>query len=163
MSVSDVQQSDPVLYIYTSFFSYYLPSYSITSDWTEFPVLYNRTSLLLHSKCNGLHLLNASSPSIPLPPSPPWQLQVCSLCLWVSHRQIPYDTTYMWNLKYGANEPVYRIETMGSLRTRDCALCFTYHNSFNLMTCPPVGIVTSLYRWRKQGLEKLTCPEPQTQ
>ena len=26
-------------------------------------------------------------------------------------RQIPYDTTYMWNLKYGTNEPIYKIET----------------------------------------------------
>ena len=23
-------------------------------------------------------------------------------------RQIPYDITYMWNLKYGTNEPIYR-------------------------------------------------------
>ena len=26
-------------------------------------------------------------------------------------RQIPYDTTYMWDLKYGTNEPVYKTET----------------------------------------------------
>ena len=26
-------------------------------------------------------------------------------------RQIPYDTTYMWNLKYDTNEPIYEIET----------------------------------------------------
>lgn len=25
-------------------------------------------------------------------------------------RQMPYDITYMWNLKYGTNEPIYRIE-----------------------------------------------------
>ena len=25
-------------------------------------------------------------------------------------RQIPYDTTYMWNLKYGTNEPIYKME-----------------------------------------------------
>ena len=23
----------------------------------------------------------------------------------------PYDITYMWNLKYGTNEPIYKIET----------------------------------------------------
>ena len=23
-------------------------------------------------------------------------------------RQIPYDITYMWNLKYGTNEPTYK-------------------------------------------------------
>ena len=26
-------------------------------------------------------------------------------------RQIPYDITYLWNLKYGANEPIYKTET----------------------------------------------------
>ena len=26
-------------------------------------------------------------------------------------RQIPYDITYMWNLKYGTNETIYKIET----------------------------------------------------
>ena len=25
-------------------------------------------------------------------------------------RQIPYDITYMWNLKYGTNEPFHRKE-----------------------------------------------------
>ena len=25
-------------------------------------------------------------------------------------RQIPYDITYMWNLKCGANEPIYKTE-----------------------------------------------------
>ena len=28
-----------------------------------------------------------------------------------SERQIPYGITYMWNLIYGTNEPIYRIET----------------------------------------------------
>ena len=26
-------------------------------------------------------------------------------------RQIPYDVTYMWNLKYGTNEHIYKTET----------------------------------------------------
>ena len=26
-------------------------------------------------------------------------------------RQIPYDITYMWNLKCGTDEPIYRTET----------------------------------------------------
>ena len=26
-------------------------------------------------------------------------------------RQIPYDITYMWNLKYDTNEPFYKTET----------------------------------------------------
>ena len=25
-------------------------------------------------------------------------------------RQIPYDITYMWNLKYDTNEPIYKTE-----------------------------------------------------
>ena len=26
-------------------------------------------------------------------------------------KQIPYDITYMWNLKYGTNEPIYKTIT----------------------------------------------------
>ena len=26
-------------------------------------------------------------------------------------RQIPYDITYIWNLKHGTNKPIYKIET----------------------------------------------------
>ena len=26
-------------------------------------------------------------------------------------RQIPYDITYMWNLKYNTNEHIYKMET----------------------------------------------------
>ena len=26
-------------------------------------------------------------------------------------RQIPYNITYMWNLNYDTNEPIYRTET----------------------------------------------------
>ena len=28
-----------------------------------------------------------------------------------SELQIPYDITYMWNLKYDTNEPIYETET----------------------------------------------------
>ena len=28
----------------------------------------------------------------------------------VRKRQIPYDMTYMWNLKYGTKEPIYKTE-----------------------------------------------------
>ena len=55
-------------YIYIHcFFSYCLPSLPIPRDWTQFPVLYSRTSLPIHSKCNSLHLPTPNSPSIPLP------------------------------------------------------------------------------------------------
>ena len=26
-------------------------------------------------------------------------------------RQIPYDSTYLWNLKYNTNEPIYKIDS----------------------------------------------------
>ena len=29
----------------------------------------------------------------------------------VRKRQIPYDITYMWNLKYNTNEHIYKTET----------------------------------------------------
>ena len=82
LSISTVHQNDPVIHIYTFFYSYYLPSCSITSDWIYFPMLYNRISLLIHSKCYCLPLLTPKFQSIPLPPLP-WQPQVCSLCLWI--------------------------------------------------------------------------------
>ena len=36
------------------------------------------------------------------------QLEMITL---VEKRQIPYDITYMYNLKYGTKEPVYKTET----------------------------------------------------
>ena len=30
-------------------------------------------------------------------------------------RQIPYDITYMWNLKYDTNELIYRTETISQI------------------------------------------------
>ena len=44
---------------------------SITGCWIYFPVLYIRTLLLIHSKCNSLHLPNPNSQSISLLPSLP--------------------------------------------------------------------------------------------
>ena len=38
------------------------------------------------------------------------QLEILILCE-VRKRQIPYDITYMWNVKYGTNEPIYKTET----------------------------------------------------
>ena len=35
-------------------------------------------------------------------------------CKWSKskrERQIPYDITYMWNLKYDVSEPIYETET----------------------------------------------------
>ena len=70
-------------HICTLLFSYYLPSCSIPRDWIWFPGLYSRTSWLIHSECNSLHLLTPNSQSIPFTLPAPWQSQVCSPCLWV--------------------------------------------------------------------------------
>ena len=35
-----------------------------------------------------------------------------------SERQIPYDITYMWNLKYDTNEPVLGTETIRGMENR---------------------------------------------
>lgn len=46
------------LYTYMHYFSHhYPPSWSITSNWIYFPVLYRRIPLPIHSKCNSFHLL----------------------------------------------------------------------------------------------------------
>ena len=40
--ISAVQQSDPVIHIYTFFLLYHLPSCPTPRDWTQFPVLCGR-------------------------------------------------------------------------------------------------------------------------
>ena len=39
------------------------------------------------------------------------QLEILIISKSERERQIPYDITYMWNLKYGTNDPIYRTET----------------------------------------------------
>ena len=51
---------------YILLFLYYLPRYS-SLRLDIVPVLYNRTSLLIHSKCNSLLLLTSNSQSVPFP------------------------------------------------------------------------------------------------
>ena len=34
-------------------------------------------------------------------------------------RQIPYDITYMWNLKYDTNEHIYETETDSQIQSTD--------------------------------------------
>ena len=68
--------SNQVIPIYTLFF-FYLPSCSIPRDLIQFLVLSSRTSSLIHSKYNSLHLLNSNFPSIHLPP--PFPLAITSL------------------------------------------------------------------------------------
>ena len=39
------------------------------------------------------------------------ELEILILSKSKRERQIPYAMTYMWNLKYGTDEPIYRRET----------------------------------------------------
>ena len=59
MPISAVQQSDPVIHVYTFFFSYYLPAWATPRDWISLPVQQDLTAL--HSKGNSLHLLTSNS------------------------------------------------------------------------------------------------------
>ena len=34
--------------------------------------------------------------------------------------EIPYDITYMWNLKYGTDDPIYKTETDHGHREQTC-------------------------------------------
>ena len=89
--VSTVLKSDPVICIGTFPFLYYLPSWSIPRDQLQVPVLQSRTSLLIQSKCNCLHLLTPNSQSIPLPPLSPQQTTIRSsmtLSLFLFYRQV---------------------------------------------------------------------------
>ena len=33
-------------------------------------------------------------------------------------KQIPYDSTYMWSLQYGTNEPIYKTERLTDIENR---------------------------------------------
>jgi len=73
----------------TLLFLCYLPSCSITSDWIEFPVLYSRTSLLIHPQGNSLHLLTPDSEYILLPPlclatTSLFSLSICSFLFCIA-------------------------------------------------------------------------------
>ena len=39
------------------------------------------------------------------------QLEIITLSKSERERQIPYDITYTWNLKYDTDEPIYKTET----------------------------------------------------
>ena len=36
-----------------------------------------------------------------------------------NERQIPFDISYMWNLKYGTNKPIYKTETDSQTQRTD--------------------------------------------
>ena len=72
-------------FIYIFPFLHYLPSWSIPGDWIEFPVLYSKASLLIHSACNSLQLLTPNSESItlPLPPALAFSSSLKSLSVFL--------------------------------------------------------------------------------
>ena len=99
-------KSDPVIHVYIHSFSHIL-SCSITMIGYS---LCAGPHLLIHSKCNSLHLLTPNSQSIPLSPPPLWQSQVCSPCLWVCFCSvdrlicailyIPHISDIIWYLSF---------------------------------------------------------------
>ena len=50
-------------------------------------------------------------------------LEIIILTKSERERQIPYDITYMWNLKYGTKEPMYKTETDSQTQRSDLWLC----------------------------------------
>ena len=60
-------------------------NFCCTAQWPnliQFPVLFSRTSMPIHFKCNSLHPPTQNSLSLPLPPPPPQQQEVCSPWPW---------------------------------------------------------------------------------
>ena len=93
--------------IYTYIFFLMLSSIIFYPKRLDIVLCAIRTSLLIHSKCNNLHLPPPNSPSIPLPPPDPLpQPQVCSLSvsLFLFCRQVHLcrilDSTYKWYHMY---------------------------------------------------------------
>ena len=80
VAISAIQQKKS---IYIFFFSYYLPSCSIPRNWIQFLCCtIGPHSLFILSVIVCIYQPPNSHPSYSLP-HPPWQPQVCSLCLWV--------------------------------------------------------------------------------
>ena len=79
------------------------------SDQIQFPVIYSRIPVPIHSKCNSQHLLTPNSHSLPLQ-GPPLFSKSMSLFLFCrqfhlchllkKERQIPYDVTYLESNKW---------------------------------------------------------------
>ena len=46
-------------------------------------------------------------------------MQPESLMLSKSERQVPYNITYMWNLKYNTKEPIYKTEIISQTTRTD--------------------------------------------
>ena len=99
VAISAVQHTHTHTHTHTHSFSHTIFHPVLLQDWTWFSVLYSRTPLLIHSKCNSLHLPTPNLPSIPVPPHTllptPRQRQGCSPCVWsVSVLQIGWFVPY---------------------------------------------------------------------
>ena len=93
--VCPVQPNGPVIHIYTHFpYIIFHPGQSQEIGYGQLPVQYSRTSLLIHSKCNSLHLLNPNSQFLPLPP--PWR--ATSLWFWYRNLCIYKTVLRCWSL-----------------------------------------------------------------
>ena len=100
------------IYTYIYIYSLFLILSSITfrlkwsSDWLEIPELHGRTALLIHSKCNSLHLLTPNCPSLPLPPPSPlattglfsMSMSLLLFCRWVHLHHIPFCRSFSRSL-----------------------------------------------------------------
>ena len=88
------------LYIYRHCFSYSFPLWFITGYWIQFPVLYSRILLFIHSIYNSLHLLIPDSQSFPCLPPYPSTVSLLFLCVCVvfSLRFVFFHTLPFWNL-----------------------------------------------------------------
>ena len=101
-----------IIYICTFFFS---------RDWLQFLVLYSRTLLFIHSKCNGLYLLTPNSQSI-LPSPLPFGNHKSVFYVYgcVSISQIRSFQSHFLDSTYKLNHTVF-------------VFPFQYQNLFNLL------------------------------
>ena len=61
-------------------------------------------------------------------------------------RQIPYEIIYIWNLKYGTNELIYKTETDAQTRRTD--LWFLRRREERMRWTGSLGLVdANYYRW----------------
>ena len=88
----------------------------------------------------------------------------------VRERQIPYDTTDMWNLKYGANEPIYKAEIDSQTKRTDLWLSKWREEGVGWTRSLCLSMQTVTFRMDKQRgpvvwhreLYQISCDRPHT-
>ena len=123
--ISAIQQSDSVMVMYT--FLYFFPLWFIPGDWIQFPVP-QQDLIVIHSKCNGLHLPNSNSQSIFLSPlhlghhkSDPMSVSLFLFCRQV-HSHHTLDFTCKWYHVYFAVSDFAQYDNLWL-----CPCCFKCH------------------------------------